>query len=132
MLVVNYEQLLRVDFSCFHGQKLKKIKKNLHCRVCTKKLLDTKVKLFFLNLGSIFGGVKNWVFFRASCFGYRVKGACPLLLPLVSLVATKGCILYRLDSNDICYSLGFVHTLKKSEFFSSANSQYFLTQGPIH
>ena len=38
----------------------------LHCRVCTKKLLDTKVYIFFK-------------------FGYRVKGLSPLLLPLVSL-----------------------------------------------
>jgi hypothetical protein len=28
---------------------------------------------------------KKLGFFRASCFGYRVKGVCPLLLPLVSL-----------------------------------------------
>ena len=35
------------------------------------------------------GGVKNWGFFRASCFGYRVKGVCPLLLPLVSLIWTQ-------------------------------------------
>ena len=26
------------------------------------------------------------VFFRASCFGFIVKGVCPLFLPLVSLV----------------------------------------------
>jgi hypothetical protein len=31
----------------------------LHFSVFTKKLLDTKVILFFLNLGSIFLGVKN-------------------------------------------------------------------------
>ena len=36
-------------------------------------------------MGSIFGGLKI-VFFRASCFGFRVKGVCLLLLPLVSLV----------------------------------------------
>ena len=35
-------------------------------------------------MGSIFGGLKIG-FFRASCFGFRVKGVCPLLLPLVSL-----------------------------------------------
>ena len=35
-------------------------------------------------MGSIFGGLKI-VFFRASCFGFRVKGVSPLLLPLVSL-----------------------------------------------
>ena len=55
----------------------------LHFRVNTKKLLDTKV-IFFLNLGSIFGGLKI-SFFRASCFSFIVKGVCLLLLPLVSL-----------------------------------------------
>ena len=30
-------------------------------------------------------GVKN-CFFRDSCFGFIVKGVCPLLLPLVSLL----------------------------------------------
>ena len=39
---------------------------------------------FFFNLGSILGGLKIG-FFSASCFGYRVKGVSPLLLPLVSL-----------------------------------------------
>ena len=37
-------------------------------------------------MGSIFGGLKMF-FFRASCFGFRVKGVCPLLLSLVSLVS---------------------------------------------
>jgi hypothetical protein len=83
MLVVNYEQLFRAVFSCFHGQKLRFLF-FLHFRVRTKRLLDTKVKFFFKNLESIFGGLKI-VFFRASCFGFRVKGVCPLLLPLVSL-----------------------------------------------
>jgi hypothetical protein len=45
MLVVNYEQLLRAVFSCFHGQKLNFSNFLLHCWVCTKKLLDTKVNL---------------------------------------------------------------------------------------
>ena len=61
MLVVNTEQLLRTVFSCFHGQKLN-VNFFLHCRVRTKKLLDTKVIFFFFNLGSIFGGAKNWCF----------------------------------------------------------------------
>ena len=47
MLVVNYEQLLRAIFSCFHGQKLNFLNFFLHCRVRTKKLLDTKVKNVF-------------------------------------------------------------------------------------
>ena len=59
MLVVNYEQLLRAVFTCFHGQKLILKKIVLHCRVRTKKLLDTKVNFFLLNLGSIFGGLKD-------------------------------------------------------------------------
>ena len=64
MLVVNYEQLLRAVFSCFHGQKLNFLKIVLHCRVRTKKLLDKKVKFKKKkrNLGSISGGVKNWFF----------------------------------------------------------------------
>ena len=37
-------------------------------------------------MGKYFFWIKNW-FFRASSFGYRVKGVCPLLLPLVSLTA---------------------------------------------
>ena len=37
------------------------------------------------NLGSILGGLKI-AFFRASCCGFIVKGVCPLLLSLVSLV----------------------------------------------
>jgi hypothetical protein len=57
----------------------------LHFRVCTKMLLDTKVKKKFKKLGSIFGESKTG-FFRASCFGFRIKGVCLLLLPLVSLV----------------------------------------------
>ena len=57
----------------------------LHCRVRTKKLLDTKVKLKKKNLGKNFLELKTG-FFRASFFGFRVKGVCPLLLPLVSLV----------------------------------------------
>ena len=47
-------------------------------------LLDANEKKFFKKFGKYFWGVKNW-FFRASCFGYRVKGVCPLLLPLVFL-----------------------------------------------
>ena len=54
---MNYEQLLRAVFSCFHGQKLNFFNFFLHCRVRTKKLLDTKV-IFFFNLGSIFLGLK--------------------------------------------------------------------------
>ena len=41
-----------------------------------------------MNLGRFFFNQKLG-FFRASCFGYRVKGLSPLLLPLVSLVAIK-------------------------------------------
>jgi hypothetical protein len=85
--VMNYEQLLRAVFSCFHGQKIEFLIFFLHFRVCTKKLLDTKVKLKKKKLGSILWGLKTG-FFRASCFGYRVKGVCPLLLPLVSLLST--------------------------------------------
>ena len=57
-----------------------KIKSFENCRVRTKKLLDKKVKLKKNKIGKYFGGVKN------SCFGFRVKGVCLLLLPLVSLV----------------------------------------------
>ena len=56
-MVVNYEQLFRAVFSCFHGQKFKFSKKNLHWRVRTKKLLHTKVKF-----GKNFFLVKNWFF----------------------------------------------------------------------
>jgi hypothetical protein len=35
------------------------------------------------------GGLK--FFFRASCFGFIVKGVCPLLLPLVSLISAHKC-----------------------------------------
>ena len=54
---MNYEQLLRAVFSCFYEPKLKFKKIFLHCRVRTKRLLDTKV-IFFLKLGSILGGLK--------------------------------------------------------------------------
>ena len=43
LVVVNYEQLLRVVFSCFDGQKLNFFKFFLHCSIRTKKLLDTNV-----------------------------------------------------------------------------------------
>ena len=82
---MNSEQLFRAVFSCFHGQKFILKTKNLHCRVRTKKLLDTKVIFFFFKLGRNFLELKTGVFFRASCFGFRVKGVSPLLLPLVSL-----------------------------------------------
>ena len=80
---MNSEQLLRAVFSCFHVQKLNFLNFFLHCRVRTKKLLDTKVKN--KKIGKYFGGVKN-CFFRASCFGFIVKGVHLLLLPLVSLI----------------------------------------------
>ena len=57
----------------------------LHCRVRTKKLLDTKVKQIKKNGKYFFVKI---CFFRASCFGFIVKGVCPLLLPLVSLTLT--------------------------------------------
>jgi hypothetical protein len=53
-------------------------------------LLDTKVKKNIQKFGKYFWGIKN-CFFRASCFGFRVKGVCPLLLPLVSLIQTDVC-----------------------------------------
>jgi hypothetical protein len=62
MLVVNYEQLLRAVFSCFHGQKSNFLKIVLHCRVHTKKLLDKKVKFKINKFGKYFGGVKNCFF----------------------------------------------------------------------
>ena len=48
-LVGNSEKLFRVVSSCFHGQKIFLLYYTVHA----KKLLDTKVKLFFLN-GKIF------------------------------------------------------------------------------
>ena len=60
----------------------------LHCSVRTKKLLKIQVKKIFKKLGSIFFGLKTGLF-RASCFGHRVKGVCPLLIPLVSLRTSK-------------------------------------------
>jgi hypothetical protein len=60
----------------------------LHCRVRTEKLLNTKVKKIKKKFGKYFWGVKIF-FFMASYFGFRVKGVCPLLLPLVSLVKTQ-------------------------------------------
>jgi hypothetical protein len=92
MLVVNYEQLLRDVFSCFHGQKFNFSKQFLHCRVRTKKLLDTKVEKMLKEFWNYFWGVKN-CFFRASCFGFIVQGVCPLLLPLVSLVCVQNAAL---------------------------------------
>jgi hypothetical protein len=47
MLVVNYEQLLRAVFSCFHEKKLNFLDFLLHCRVRTEKLLDKKEKKIF-------------------------------------------------------------------------------------
>jgi hypothetical protein len=38
----NYEQLLSSVFSCFHGQKFEFFKRNIHCSVRTKKLLNIK------------------------------------------------------------------------------------------
>ena len=62
-MVVNYEQLLRAVFSCFHGQKLNFLQLFLHCRVRTKKLLDTKVKKIKTKIVKyFFGGVKNCFF----------------------------------------------------------------------
>ena len=58
MLVVNYEQLLRAVFFMFSWAFYFLFFFNLHCRVRTKKLLDTKVKFFLKNLGSILGGLK--------------------------------------------------------------------------
>ena len=46
---------------------------------CLNKNFKLKKKI-----GKYFFWIKNY-FFRASCFGFRVKGVCPLLLPLVSL-----------------------------------------------
>ena len=57
LLVVNYEQLLRAVFSCFHGQ-IFFLNFFLHCRVRTKKLLNTKVNFFFIEFGKYFFGVK--------------------------------------------------------------------------
>jgi hypothetical protein len=56
LLVVNYEQLLRAVFSCFHGQNF--IFYFLHCRVRTEKLLDTKVKKKIKKFGKYFRGLK--------------------------------------------------------------------------
>ena len=55
---MNYEQLLRAVFSCFHGQKFNFSDFILHCRVRPEKLLDTKVMKILKKLGSIFGGFK--------------------------------------------------------------------------
>ena len=46
-----------------------------------------KSRVSDINLTNLFGRLKTGVFFTASCFGYRAKGVCPLLLPLVSLVS---------------------------------------------
>ena len=54
-------------------------------RAQLKSCLIQNWKKIEKNLGSILGGLKI-VFFKASCYVFRVKGACPLLLPLVSLV----------------------------------------------
>ena len=48
-------------------------------------MLDTKYFFFWKKFGKYFFLVKNW-FFRASCFGYRVMGVSPLLLPLIFLI----------------------------------------------
>jgi hypothetical protein len=67
-------------------KKLNFFKMFLRCRVRTKKLLDTKVKKKIQKNWKVFFFGLKLVFFRASCFGFIVKGVCPLLLPLVSLV----------------------------------------------
>ena len=59
MLFVNYEQLLKAVFSCFHGQKFN-FNNFIHFRVRTKKLLDTKVKKKIKKIGKYFWGFKNW------------------------------------------------------------------------
>jgi glycopeptide antibiotics resistance protein len=69
----------------FSWAKIKCFKFFLHCRFCTKKLLDSKVKK--KKCGKYFFGLKI-VFFRASYFGFIVKGVCLLLLPLVYLAFT--------------------------------------------
>ena len=61
--------------------------------VRTEKLLNTKVEKIKKKFGKYFWGVKNVLFFRASCSGFRVKGVCPLLLPLVSLDPADSLIL---------------------------------------
>ena len=57
----------------------------LHCSVRTKKLLDTKVKNFFLKIGKYFWGLKI-VFLGLAVLVIIVNSICPLLLPLVSLL----------------------------------------------
>ena len=74
-LYKSFNPILYLNFSIFF----------LHCRVGTKKLLDTKVKKNYKKIGKYFIGVKN-CFFRASCFGFIVKGVCPLFLPLEDTV----------------------------------------------
>jgi hypothetical protein len=75
-------------FHVFMGKIFFFLNSFLPCRVRTKKLLDTKIKKFKKEFGKIFFIIKN-SFFRTSCFGYRVKGLSPLLLPLVSLVSVN-------------------------------------------
>ena len=59
-------------------------------KTCWLWIMSNFWGLFFqiLMIKSFFGGLKT-VFIRASCFGYRVKGVCPLLLPVVSLIWTQ-------------------------------------------
>ena len=69
MLVVNYEQILRAVFSCFHGQK----PYIFIFYIVGFEIQNTKVKKNLKRFGKYFFGVKN-VFFRASCFGFIIKG----------------------------------------------------------
>ena len=74
----------------FLWAKIELKKKYIVNSVRTKKLLKIKVKI----LESIFFFGLKTVSFRASCFGYRIKGVCPLLLPLVSLVRGQKVVYY--------------------------------------
>jgi hypothetical protein len=113
LLVVNYEQLLRaVFFSYFLGQKFNFSFSFYIVGSALKSCLIQKWKRFFLNLGNIFGGLKTG-FFRASCFGYRVKGVSPLLLPLVSLDQTHVHITYMY----VCIFRLFLMIFPKQKYF---------------
>ena len=67
-------------------------------------------KWFFLNLGSIFGGLKI-VFLGLAVLVFIVNGVCPLLLPLVSLWCInfiKSSISFKKYFDPIVTSLKFV------------------------
>ena len=94
--ILYYEQLFSSVFSTFHGQNFIFSIYFLHCSVCTKKLLNKKVKKIETNFGRIFFGLKT-VFLGLAVlvyFGFSTYRVSPWLLSTVSLANVHN---YRMD-----------------------------------